>query len=256
MLNLSIWQSNPVWKSAKDNLKQLEKVLAQCDQVTELLICPEMFLTGYDVSGHTSVALDSEEISRIKELSIQSGIAIAGSYAINENHTNYNRFLFIHQGEIIHQYDKVHLFSMAGEADGFSAGSPSDNNIILFKGWKIRPLICYDLRFPYISYREPFADVLLYVASWPDKRILHWQQLLLARAIENQAYVIGVNRVGTDANGYRYSGHPVAIDYKGKFIIDFVENTECCLSVSLDLESLQQYRKKFPFLQDSLQVIH
>jgi omega-amidase len=252
ILNVSIWQSNPVWQSPEENHHLLEKTIKACNGATDLLICPEMYLTGYDVSGNTAFTMDAKELKKIKAFSKAHQITIAGSYAISEHRNKYNRFLLIQDGEIIHQYDKIHLFDMAGEGDTFTAGSPHQKNIIEFKEWKLRPLICYDLRFPYLSYKEPFADVIIYVASWPQKRIAHWQHLLRARAIENQAYVIGVNRIGRDANGYEYNGCSVVIDHKGELMADFMENTEEVVSVALDLESLRQYRKRFPFLADSI----
>ncbi|MBK8819478.1 MAG: hypothetical protein IPN49_10445 [Saprospiraceae bacterium] len=148
---------------------------------------------------------------------------------------------------LIHSYDKIHLFSPAGEAKTYSPGN--EPSIWVYEKWNIQPLICYDLRFPYLSFvcRQP--HLLIYAANWPEQRIEHWEILLRARAIENACYVIGVNRRGTDENGYVYPGHSLVCDFKGDLLLSMDKYKNFDL-IDLDFESMMEYRKKLPFQDD------
>src|SRR5690606_5792767 len=176
-------------------------------------------------------------------------IAIAGSLVVSENDRFYNRLFFVFPDGSYKTYNKKHLFTLAGEDKIYTPGK--DKLIVEYKGWKICPLICYDLRFPVFSRIQNLDyDLLLYVASWPDKRIYAWDQLLKARAIENMSYVIGVNRCGIDPNGVVYSGHSQAIDYMGENLLEPMKNQQTQI-ITLDWDSMQKARKKLAFLDDA-----
>ena len=171
-----------------------------------------------------------------------------GALVIKEAENFYNRVVFVHPNGTIETYDKRHSFSLAGEDKAYTSGT--DKLIVDYKGWKICPLICYDLRFPVWSRYNNDYDVLLYMANWPKPRILAWDSLLKARAIENISYCIGVNRVGEDANGYEYIGHTSGFDYLGGQIATTKEGEEDVLSCRLLKSELEKTRKKLNFLYD------
>lgn len=174
--------------------------------------------------------------------------AIAGSIIIEDNNAFYNRMLFVHPEGTIEYYDKRHAFTLAGENEEYTSGN--NKLIVIYKGWKICPLICYDLRFPVWSRNVENYDLLLYAANWPKPRIKAWNTLLKARAIENMSYCIGVNRVGVDDNSYEYSGNSIAIDYLGNEITEICEHKERIIYASFNKEEMYKLRTKLPFLED------
>jgi len=184
----------------------------------------------------------------MQELAKKYEIAIVGSLIISEKENYYNRLIFVHDNGCVETYDKKHAFTLAGEQKEYTQGT--DRLIVRYKGWKICPLICYDLRFPVWARNTEDYDVLLYVANWPEVRISAWDALLKARAIENMAYTIGVNRVGEDANGHTYNGSSVAIDSLGTVITAPDLNKETVCRVTLSKETLDKNRKRFGFLKD------
>jgi predicted amidohydrolase len=183
----------------------------------------------------------------MKETAVQHNCAITGSLVIEDNGSYYNRLFFVLPGGEIKAYNKRHLFSFAGEDKFYTAGT--EKLIVTYKGWKICPLVCYDLRFPVFARNVEEYDLLLYVANWPQIRTLAWDTLLRARAIENLSYTIGVNRVGIDGNGHAYSGHSQVIDALGSYVTAPFE-TESVVTVTLNRDALHETRKKFAFLND------
>jgi predicted amidohydrolase len=173
--------------------------------------------------------------------------AITGSMIIKENNNYYNRLLFVFPSGVIQYYDKRHLFSLAGEDAIYTKGK--HRLIVEYKGFRICPLICYDLRFPVYSRNTEDYDLLIYVANWPETRIVAWDTLLKARAIENMCYVIGVNRIGEDHNKHKYVGHSQVVDCLGNYLVEPMEIEGVFISI-LDKEEMHETRKKLSFLND------
>lgn len=190
------------------------------------------------------------DAKKAKELNV----ALLGSLVIKDKVDYFNRAVFMYPNGSIRYYNKRHLFTLAGEDEKYMAGN--ERLILDYKGWKICPMICYDLRFPVWSRNTKNYDVLIYVANWPKPRINAWDSLLKARAIENMSYIIGVNRVGVDENNYEFNGHTQAIDSLGNEIASIHGNTESVLEIILDKNELDRTRNKFQFLndQDSFEV--
>jgi len=191
--------------------------------------------------------MNGKTISWMKSLAFKKDCAICGSLVIEEKNDYYNRFIFVHPNGKIDFYNKRHLFSLAGEHEKYSNGNKKV--IIDYKGWRICPQVCYDLRFPVFSRNLENYDVLLYVANWPKTRITAWDALLKARAIENMCYVIGVNRIGFDENNHQYIGHSQVLDELGNQILDADEKLGVFI-VELDKIKMLETRKKLNFLND------
>ncbi len=247
-LKITIVQSNLIWENKEANLANFQKIIEDLAGKTDLIILPEMFTTGFSMKpAEFAEKPNGKTLTWMKNMAESSSAAIAGSIIIKENNKFYNRFLFVtKQG--IEQYDKRHLFAMAGEDKHYEQGKQS--TLINYKGWKIRPQICYDLRFPVWSRNTDEYDLLIYVANWPEKRVAHWSALLRARAIENQAYVAGVNRIGFDGNNYPHSGDSAIYNPMGEIISKTKANQERAETIELSYEELNKIRKNLPFLQD------
>lgn len=248
-LNITLLQADLVWKNAVENRKRFEERIIAIPKPTDLIILPEMFTTGFVMQPeHLAEEMDGETVIWMLELAKTKNSAICGSIIIKENNNFYNRFLFITASGEIQYYNKRHLFSLAGEHEHYQ----NDNKqvIIDYKGWKICPLVCYDLRFPVWSRNRSNYDLLIYVANWPKPRVTAWNTLLKARAIENMSYVVGVNRVGIDPNGHEYTGNSIVIDELGNEMTPKTENKEAVLTAVLNHEQLMASRKKFNFLND------
>ncbi len=239
------------WEEPEKNITSIFSHLRNLQDV-DIVILPEMFSTGFSMkASHLAFDKHSPAIEKLQTWSDKTQTAICGSIWFKEGHEFTNRLVWISPNEAIQHYDKRHLFSLSAEPDMLKAGK--ERLIVEFKGWKIAPLICYDLRFPVWSknnenYRY---DLLIYVANWPEKRNYAWEQLLIARAIENQAYVAGINRVGKDGNGVNHLGASTIINPLGKQIIRAVNNVEQTIEASITKEELITYREKLPFLRDS-----
>ena len=248
-LNITLLQANLVWKNIKKNRENFEKEIFSIVSETDIIVLPEMFTTGFIMEPKDfAETMDGETVNWMIKLAKIKNSAICGSIIIKENKKYYNRFLFVKpSGDLIY-YNKRHLFTLAGEHKQYQ----NDNKqiIINYKGWKICPLICYDLRFPVWSRNVSNYDVLIYVANWPKPRVSAWNTLLKARAIENMSYVIGVNRVGKDENGHEYTGNSTVLDELGNEMTIIPENIEATLSTSLCKDKLIASRKKFNFLND------
>jgi predicted amidohydrolase len=244
-LRITLVQSNIYWESPEKNRGQLEAKLLAKSQ-TDLVILPELFNTAFSVT-YAGEPMSGETIQWMSRLASKLEALIIGSLIINEKGKKYNRLICMYPEGSYHYYDKRHLFDLMNESSYFTAGK--DRLIINFKGWKLCPLICYDLRFPVFSRNNEEFDILIYVANWPASRIDHWNKLLVARAIENQCYVAAVNRVGSDINGIDFSGHSSLIDYNGH-IIYRGNNNEQLKTFTINKTDLNLGRSKLPFLKD------
>lgn len=243
---VSLIQSDIIWEDKNSNLRKYQEQIDKIES-TELIVLPEMFTTGFSMSPkNISEKMDGETIQWMKQNAHKMNSAICGSIIIEEDDKYFNRFIWVNPDGSTHQYDKRHLFSYAGENDNYT---PGDSKIIIeYKGWKICPLICYDLRFPVWSRNSEDYDLLIYVANWPDKRKSAWKSLLTARAIENQCYVIGVNRVGEDSKNY-YSGDSSLINALGETLYTN-SHIEEIYSNTISKYDLNKVRTQLPFLND------
>lgn len=250
-LRISIIQTNIVWENKQENLRLLRDKLQALHGTTEIVVLPEMFSTGFSMNSRELAEPNSgETMQTLKSWSEEFQFAITGSFICSEQDSFYNRAFFITpQGEAYY-YDKRHLFRMGQEAKHFAAGN--SKLIIPYHEWHICLLVCYDLRFPVWSRNlNNEYDLLIYVASWPQARRLAWDTLLRARALENMCYVCGVNRIGTDGNNHLYNGGSVVYSAKGEILTTVPDGEEAISTVSLDLNSLQQFRDKFPVWKDA-----
>lgn len=247
-MKIALIQSDLYWEQAFKNRNQFETKINQIDSEVDLVILPEMFATGFSMNASKMAeTMQGETVLWMQTLARNKKFAIAGSLIITENNKVYNRLLFVFPSGEIQFYDKRHLFTLAGEDKIYSAGQ--HKVIIEYKGWKICPLICYDLRFPVFSRNVYEYDVLIYVANWPQIRINAWDALLKARAIENMSYIIGVNRIGEDGNKLEHNGHSQAIDFLGEYLLEPVVS-EGVFIVELNKKELIAARAKFNFLND------
>jgi predicted amidohydrolase len=243
-------QAKLIWEDTIANLIKFEK---QFKSITEadIVVLPEMFNTGFtkNIKENAQEPNDIVETWMKKQASAY-GFVIMGSIIHNNNDNYYNRFLTVHPDGKIDWYDKRHLFRMADEHKLLKQGMR--NPIVKIKGWNIKTLICYDLRFPVWSRNKDNSyDLLIYVANWPKDRIGVWNTLLKARAIENQSYVVGVNRVGKDANGIKYSGDSMVINYYGDIVSELPKNKEGIGIITISEQDLDVYRDKFPAYKDA-----
>ena len=248
-LKIALVQSDLVWENPKENRKNFTKKINAISETVDVVVLPEMFTTGFTMhAAAVAEAMAGETVSWMKDLAAKNNVAITGSMVVSENNRFYNRLLFVEPSGAISKYDKRHAFTLVGENKTYTAGT--EKVILHYKGWKIRPLICYDLRFPVWSRNTEDYDVLLYVANWPKTRITAWDTLLKARAIENMAYCIGVNRVGRDGVEVQYSGHSAAYDVLGASLTSFEAEEENTRVVTLEKRHIEAYRNKLKFLDD------
>lgn len=246
-LRISLLQWDLAWEKPEQNLLMAEKLLGKM-LPTDVVVLPEMFTTGFTMNAQ-SVAeeMSGNAVKWMQNQARTHEALITGSLIIKEKNSFYNRAIIAYPDGNIDFYDKRHLFSYAGEDGVFSPG----NRLLTidFKEWKIKVLICYDLRFPVWSRNTDDTDVLIYVANWPKMRAYAWNQLLRARAIENLSYVAAVNRIGIDGKEIPYQGDTQLIDFSGKVMAN-LKDKEGILNVTLDRPELTAFRKRFPFLND------
>ena len=248
-LKIALIQSDLVWENPSQNRLNFTKKIDSIKEEVDVIILPEMFTTGFTMNAETiAETMDGETVSWMKDLASKTDAAIIGSIVISENNKFYNRLFFVEPSGYIASYDKRHTFTLVGEDKTYTAGK--EKVILHYKGWKIRPLICYDLRFPVWARNFEDYDVLLYIANWPKPRVTAWDALLKARAIENMCYCVGVNRVGVDGVNSIYSGHSAAYDVLGELITSFNPNEEDTQIVTLEKRHIQAYRKRLKFLDD------
>lgn len=248
-LNIALIQANLVWENPIQNrINFTEKIKAISEDI-DLIFLPEMFTTGFTMSPeNVSETMQGETVLWMKEMAKLKNAAIGGSVVIEDGGLYHNRFIFMFPDETYKTYDKCHTFTLAGEHKVYKPGNKK--LIIVYKGWKICPLICYDLRFPVLARNKENYDLLVYVASWPKPRIEAWDALLKARAIENMSYCIGVNRVGMDANNHEYPGHTVAYNCLGERLSHVEPDKEVTEVVTLFKKHLTVMREKLSFLDD------
>ncbi|MEM6377792.1 MAG: amidohydrolase [Bacteroidota bacterium] len=247
-LRVTIVQAHLIWEKIQQNLDHFTKLLATIKESTDLVLLPEMFTTGFSMEAKKlAETIPGPTFSWMKAQAQSLDAAVAGSFIVKEENQYYNRLLFVRPDGTTDQYNKRHLFTLAGEHKAYIPGQK--NITIEWKGWKLRPQICYDLRFPVWSRNTDDYDLIFYLANWPNPRRNHWMSLLAARAIENQAYCIGVNRVGVDEKGHQYTGDSSVYDYSG-LLLTQLTNQEACVTVQLDLEMQKNFRQKLNFLAD------
>lgn len=247
-LHISVLQWDLLWEDPQANHAYIEDHFLHNSEVkTDLVILPEMFSTGFTKDFTEKGPYPSLEW--IRSFVNKTDTTVFGSVAVSEQEHAFNRGLWVKPDGSFEVYNKKHLFKYAQEHQTFSAGHSLLTTEV--KGWRVRPLICYDLRFPvWARNTKPFYDILIYVASWPEVRREAWISLLKARAIENQCYVIGVNRTGKDGYGISYAGDTLVFDYKGDTLLN-AGNTTGRFDLSLSYLELQEFRAKFPFLEDA-----
>lgn len=249
-MRISLIQDNIVWANKGANLEIIGNELALLAGHTDLVVLPEMFTTGFCTDNlQLGEAMNGETIKTIYDWAKKYQLAITGSFIASENGKTYNRAFFIFPSGEIQTADKRHLFTMGGEHTFFTAG---DKRLIVnYCGFKIILLVCYDLRFPVWSRNvNNEYDLLIFVANFPKKRISDWDILLKARAIENQSYVCGVNRIGVDGLGISYNGHSTLLDFKAQALLNFPDNQKSVQTYTLEQESLKHYRQKFSVWKD------
>lgn len=248
-MNVLLVQAQLRWKDPARNREHLESLLSPAAGDCDLAVLPETFTTGF--LGDTDLpeeGMDGSTVAWMRELSARHGCALAGSAVIVEGARRYNRLLFVTPDGSVSHYDKRHLFSYAGENRRYTAGVQRVN--VDYRGWRINLQVCYDLRFPVWCRHRGDYDLLLLVANWPAKRVGHWSTLLEARAIENQCWVVGVNRVGADGNGLQYPGRSVVHDPMGLRVAD-LGDAEGCRLAELDLDMVRRVRSEFAFQADA-----
>lgn len=247
VLKVALVQADLAWEEAEKNREMFDRWLNALDTDTDLVILPEMFTSGFTMHPERVYeSSDGTTVVWLKVLAARYRMAIAGSVVIREEGKYRNRFLFVHPDGRVDHYDKKHAFTFAGEHKAYVAGER--RVLITYKGWKIFPQVCYDLRFPVFSRNDMDYDLLVYVANWPVMRIDAWDALLKARAIENMAYCIGVNRIGEDGNGYQYPGHSAAYDVLGRPLVH--TQKEGVVYARLEKDPLRKAREKLGFLKD------
>jgi predicted amidohydrolase len=264
-------QSNLHWEDKKANLQMLEEKIFSVSQSTEIVVLPEMFSTGFSMQPKKlAETMEGETIQWMKQVAAKKKIILTGSLIIKDSspplheemgsggEAYYNRLVWVLPNGQVGHYDKRHLFAYADEDQHYTPGEK--RLIASVKGWKINLLVCYDLRFPVWGRQAspqrrgeqstPEYDILIYVANWPERRVHAWTTLLRARAIENQCYVIGVNRTGDDGNKIHYTGESMAIDPMGE-ILYHKKDEDDVFTVTLDRSHLEKVREKFPFWKDA-----
>lgn len=246
------------WEDKQANLSMLENKINAISERTEIIILPEMFNTGFSMKPELFAEdMQGETVSRIRHISSQKKVILTGSVMIKENDHYFNRLIWMLPNGQYGYYDKRHLFAYGDEHKHYSAGKK--RLIASVKGWKINLQVCYDLRFPVWARQSPHVsdngteleyDLLIYVANWPERRNVAWKTLLQARAIENQCYVIGVNRTGNDGNNIYHSGDSMVIDPLGEILYQKTHD-EDVFTITLQKERLTEVRSKYPFWKDA-----
>lgn len=244
-LRVTILQSMLHWEDANVNRGMFTEKLAGLTGATDLVVLPEMFTTGFSMrSTELAEDMNGPTVQWMREQAKQLDAALYGSVIITDGGKCFNRGLFVKPDGQVTVYDKRHLFRFANETGHYSAGT--ERVVVEWRGWRVLLQICFDLRFPVFARNRGDYDAILYVANWPEARRFPWSQLLLARAIENQCYVAGVNRVGMDGKGIHYTGDSVVIDPRGAVIGQVEPAMEGTATVCFDRGALEDLRAKFP----------
>ncbi|WP_324719763.1 amidohydrolase [Salinimicrobium sp. HB62] len=249
ILNTALLQANLEWENIQHNKDLFEKKIKELPQETDLIILPEMFSTGFSMNAENLAEPDKGATFKwMQRMASVKDAAVTGSLIISDEGKFYNRLYFVFPDGSSQKYDKRHTFTLAKEDETYASGK--ERLIVTYKGWRICPLVCYDLRFPVWARNTEDYDLLIYVANWPAARIRAWDILLKARAIENMSYCIGLNRVGRDGSDLNYVGHSAVYDSLGKQISNNQEEGEFVELVALDKQHLTDTRSQLKFLQD------
>lgn len=249
-LCIALVQCELVWEQPAENRKHLLHLLDDLASETDLVVFPEMFATGFSMQVEKCAeAMDGESVQWMKRLAADRRLVVAGSLMIREHGNFFNRFIFVYPEGKMEYYDKRHLFSMGEEHLHFTGGQT--RKLIQIKSFRILPQVCYDLRFPVFSRNRQDYDLLINTANWPAPRRGAWKTLLKARAIENQSYVAGINRTGSDANGINYVGDTCFVDPKGKVMVAAEDKKEQIITAKLSKDSLERFRNNFRVLPDA-----
>ena len=247
-MKIALIQTSLAWENPIENRSHLAQKITGFMEDVDLIVLPEMFSSGFTTNAKAvAETMQGQTISWLQHLAKAKNCAITGSLVIEENEMYYNRLVFVFPTGEVKTYDKRHLFTLAGEDQFYVAGNKK--LIVEYKGYKICPLVCYDLRFPVFSRNVENYDVLLYVANWPKVRINAWDILLKARAVENMCYTIGVNRIGKDGNKHEYIGHSQVVDCLGNYVLE-PQESDAVYIVELDKATLLETRSRLDFLND------
>jgi len=246
-LEIALFQYDIIWEQKQANLNQILEWVKELPKKTDLIVLPEMFSTGFTMNPQPfAEGRDGFIIKRLHQWSEEFGFAFCGSMITKVNKQYKNAMFLLEDQQEVQWYEKKHLFSYGGESSSYTAGT--ERTCFEFKNWRIFPFICYDLRFPVWMRNDQDIDLYIGVANWPHQRVDAWSQLLRARAIENQAYVVGVNRIGGEPSGLWYNGMSAGIDYSGQPIIELTGKEYALMSCSKT--NLEAFRSKLPFLKD------
>lgn len=247
-MKIALIQTSLIWENPIENRSHLAQKITGFMEEVDLIVLPEMFSSGFTMNPESvAETMDGDTVSWLQHLAKAKDCAITGSLVIKENGSFYNRLVFVYPTGELKWYDKRHLFTLTGEDKFYSSGN--EKLILEYKGYKICPLVCYDLRFPVFSRNVEDYDVLLYVANWPKQRVNAWDILLKARAVENMCYTIGVNRIGKDDNHNEYVGHSQVVDFLGNYILE-PQEADAVFIVELDKAKLLETRSRLAFLND------
>jgi omega-amidase len=250
-LSITTIQTHLFWEDVDANLAHFDEKINAIQNHTDIIVLSEMFTTGFTMkSEQLAEEHGGKGLQWMIKKSHKKNCVIVGSVSVKENGLFYNRLYWVNADGSYHQYDKRHLFRMGNEHEHYTAG---DQKIIVdYKGWKICPLVCYDLRFPVWSRntKANMYDALIYVANWPEVRSYPWKHLLIARAIENQSYVVGANRIGEDGNHIKHSGDSVVLNPRGETISHILPNNDSIETITLSYQYLQDFRAAFPVMLD------
>jgi omega-amidase len=247
-MKIALIQSSLIWENPIANRNHFEQKINAITEKVDLIVLPEMFTTGFTMNpNNLAETMQGETILWLQSLAKSKNSAITGSLVIKENDNFYNRLVFVFPSGEIQLYDKRHLFTLAGEDKVYTSGK--GKLIVEYLGWKICPLVCYDLRFPVFARNVEDYDLLIYVANWPKPRVNAWDILLKARSVENMCYTIGVNRIGLDINNFEHVGHSQVVDFLGNYVLE-PQEIEGVFIVELNKEKLLETRKKLGFLND------
>lgn len=249
-LKVTLLQAYLFWENVNKNLQNLSLKLSAIREKTDIIVLPEMFTTGFTMNvKDLAEEMGGKTMQWMQEKANRYDAVVTGTIIIKENNNYYNRLIWMRPNGTYEYYDKKHLFGMAKEDETFTAGNKK--LIVELNGWKIMPVICYDLRFPvWLRNHNEYYDLLLVVANWPEKRAKHWNTLIPARAIENQAYIIALNRVGHDGNEIYYSGDTTCLDPKGD-VVYYKRDEEDLYTFTIYKEEVAKTRLEMPFLKDA-----
>lgn len=250
ILNIAVFQLDLAWESPSSNRNKIDEWLQKAHAKTDIVFFPEMFTTGFSMNvSKLAETMNGETLQWMKDQCAHYQLALCGSLIIKEDNQFFNRLVFVEPSGEVHFYNKRHLFTMGNEESHFQKGT--ERLIVNYKGWRICPLICYDLRFPVWARNQNEYDILVYSADWPQARSEVWNTLLKARAIENQCYVVGANRVGVDGNTISYSGNSQLIDPKGHILAEIGDHHKGIVSAGFSYAELIKFRAAFPVLNDA-----